>query len=112
MKKKISVLLALVLVLTLLGCTKQPPEGPAINGVSLSEYAIVYSDTDTDYAFRAAQYLQERIEEITGVLLPLQEDSAVEAKYEIVVGDTEREVSQKLDTDTGKNAFAPAKCQY
>ena len=106
MKKKISVFLALVLALTLLACAKQPPEGPAINGVSLSEYAIVYSDADTDYAFRAAQYLQERIEEITGVLLPLQEDSAVEAKYEIVVGDTEREVSQKLDADTGKNAFA------
>lgn len=106
MKKRIAAFLAIVLALTLLGCTKQPPEGPAINGVSLSEYAIVYSDTDTDYALRAAQYLQTRIKEITGLELPLQEDSAVEAKYEIVVGDTEREVSEKLDISTGKNAFA------
>ena len=46
------------------------PDGPAINSVSLSEYAIVYSNKDTDYAYRAAEYLQSTIAEKTGINLP------------------------------------------
>lgn len=92
------------------GCGKNEPEpvveGPAINNVSLNEYAIVYSDTDTDYAVRAAEYLQTQIKEITGLELPIQEDSAVTAAYEIVVGDTERMISSELDADTDRDSFA------
>lgn len=105
-KRILACILAAVLALTLFGCGQQIPDGPAINGVSLDQYAIVYSDTDTDYALRAAEYLQAQIKTITGLELPLQEDSAVTAKYEIVVGDTEREVSQKLDVETGHDCFA------
>lgn len=105
-KRIFALFLAAALTLTLFGCVAKAPDGPAINGVSLEEYAIVYSDTDTDYAYRAAEYLQARIKEITGVELPLQEDSQVTAGYEIVVGDTERAISEKLDVDTGKNSFA------
>ena len=104
-KRILAFILAAAMALILFGCGQKAPEGPAINGVSLDQYAIVYSDTDTDYALRAAEYLQAQIKEITGVELPLQEDSAVTAKYEIVVGDTEREISQKLDAETG-NRFA------
>lgn len=106
MRKKCSVLLAVVLLMTVLFGCAGTPEGPAINGVSLSEYAIVYADTDTDYALRAAEYIRDQIKERTGLELPMQEDSQVTAKYEIVVGDTEREISAKLDTDTGANSFA------
>ena len=106
MKKNISVLLAALLLLTVFSGCQKAPDGPAINNVGLGEYAIVYSDTDTDYALRAAEYIQKEIKARTGLELPLQEDSAVTAKYEIVVGDTEREVSSKLNVETGANSFA------
>ena len=107
MKKIISIALSLALLVSVLpGCTPKAPDGPAINYVSLSEYAIVYSDTDTDYAFRAAEYLQTAIEEKTGIKLPMQEDSAVTAAYEIVVGDTEREISGLLDAEISRDNFA------
>lgn len=110
-RKAFSLLLTVVLVLSLLaGCKKEAAapvvEGPAINNVKLSEYAIVYSDADTDYAKRAAEYLQSQIEERTGVQLPIQEDSSVTAAYELVVGNTEREVSAKLNADTSRDQFA------
>ena len=106
MKKIISIALSLVLLVSVLpGCTPKAPDGPAINYVSLSEYAIVYSDTDTDYAYRAAEYLQTAIEEKTGIKLPMQEDSAVTAAYEIVVGDTEREISGLLDAEISRDNF-------
>lgn len=105
-KKSISLLWAGILILGLFGCGNGKVEGPAINGVSLSKYAIVYSEEDTDYALRAAEYIQAQIKERTGLELLLQEDSAVTAKYEIVVGDTQRDISAKLDAETGKNSFA------
>lgn len=105
-KRALVLLLTTVLLLSLLGCDAKTSEGPAINGVSLDQYAIVYSNTDTDYALRAAEYLQAKIEQITGLVLPLQEDSAVTARYEIVVGDTERKISEKLDVETGSDSFA------
>ena len=104
--KSLCLFLCAILVLSLLSGCEKVPEGAAINGVSLSEYAIVYSDEDTDYAKRAAEYIQAQILEITGLELPIQEDSAVTAAYEIVVGDTERDISSKLDADTDRDSFA------
>ena len=107
MKKAISlVLIFMFFIMLLTGCAPKAPDGPAINYISLSEYAIVYSDTDTDYAYRAVEYLQSAIEKITGVNLPIQEDSVVTASYEIVVGDTEREISAQLNTETARDTFA------
>lgn len=112
-RKNLTLLWAVLLALSLLaGCQKTPApqaaiiEGPAINNVSLREYAIVYSDADTDYAFRAAEFLQTEIKARTGVELPIQEDSSVTAAYELVVGNTEREISAKLDADTTRDQFA------
>ncbi len=108
MKKHYRIIaLTLVLALTLAllpGCGA--PEGPAINNVSLEKFAIVYSDEDLDYSLRAAEYIQAQIKERTGLELPLQEDSAVTAEYEIVVGETEREVSSKLNAETTGAQFA------
>lgn len=106
-KKALSLILALVITVVLLpGCQEDAAQGPSINNVSLSKYAIVYSDTDTDYALRAAEYIQAQIKEITGLELPLQEDSAVTADYEIVVGNTERKVSEALQVEAKQNQFA------
>ena len=110
MKFQKTVICLLLALFLLAGCQKAPAleavEGPAINGISLSSYAIVYSDEDTDYALRAAQYLQTEIENRTGVLLPLQEDSSVTATHEIVVGNTGRQVSADLDADCARDQFA------
>ena len=57
--------LCAILVLSLLSGCEKAPEGAAINNISLGEYAIVYSDEDTDYAKRAAEYLQSQIQQIT-----------------------------------------------
>ena len=104
MKKRIALILVLVLISTaLFGCGEKPS---TLNGVTLDKYAIVYSDTDTDYALRAAEYIRDQIKLRKGLDLPLQEDSQVTAEYEIVVGNTEREISALLDADTGKNRFA------
>ena len=76
MRKVLSVCLAAALFITALcGCQSGTVEGPAINGVSLSKFAIVYSDEDTDYALRAAEYIQAQIKELTGLELPLEEAS-------------------------------------
>ena len=119
MKKTISGILVVALLLTgLLGCAANSEiaeisataetqwEGYAINGVDLGEYAIVYADDDTDYAYRAAEYIRDQILARTGLELPLQEDDQVTAAYEIVVGNTRREISSLLETPTDANRFA------
>lgn len=107
MKKYLSAILAFILITALLaGCGEKAPQAPNLNGVALNKYAIVYSDADTDYAQRAAQYIRDQIHARYSLELPLQEDSAVTSEYEIVVGDTEREISALLDVDTGANSFS------
>ncbi len=79
----------------------------SINGVELADFAIVYSDEDHDYSKRAAEYIQTEILARTGISLALVEDSAESAaEYEIVVGETEREISARLDADTEGMQFA------
>lgn len=98
--------LILILALTLAilpGCT---PKGPAINNVSLAKYAIVYSEKELDYNLRAAEYIQSEIKARTGLELPIHKDSEVTADYEIVVGETNREVSTKLNAETTGAQFA------
>lgn len=98
MKKNISRWVCLLLVAVLLtGCT--PPiftNNTTINDVDIGEYTIVYSAEDLDYSKRAAEYIQTQILERTGITVPLQEASSGSFPYEIVVGDTGREISQKM----------------
>ncbi|MBQ8732499.1 MAG: alkaline phosphatase [Oscillospiraceae bacterium] len=102
--KKISLLVFLLILCTSFSSCMMA--GQLLNGTALTEYAIVYSDEDLDYSLRAAEYIQAQIKDRTGIQLPIQEDSSVTAKYEIVVGQTEREVSQLLDEDTQGTDFA------
>ena len=77
-----------------------------LNGVALSEFSIVYSDEDADYSARAAEYIRDEISRRTGLDLPILEDSEGEVEYEIVVGETDRAISERLDADTEGVQFA------
>ncbi len=104
MKKLLCLLLILSFLFTLVSCDFSQSK---INGVSLSKYSIVYSDEDYDYSRRAAEYIQSEIKTRTGVDLPLVEDSEdPKTQYEIVVGNTERAISERLDANTEGLEFA------
>lgn len=78
----------------------------SINGISLDKYTIVYDKDDTDYSKRAAQYIKDKIKEITDIDLPMVEASTAVAEHEIVVGETDREISKTLDADCEGVEFA------
>ena len=107
MKKLISLLLILSFALTYLAsCNTGTGSTSTLNGVSLSSFSIIYSDEDADYSARAAEYIKDEILARTGLTLPILEDSEGSGEYEIVVGETEREISQRLDADTEGVQFA------
>ena len=108
MKKIVCLSLILSLLISLISCDKLPFSSKnTINGEALKDYSIVYSDEDLDYSKRAAEYIQTEISERTGLELPLVEDSEEsQSKHEIVVGNTEREISAKLDAKTEGLEFA------
>ncbi len=109
MKKLLCLLLIFATLVSILGCTpEQPPEvdNSTLNGEKLCDYAIVYSDEDYDYSKRAAEYIQSKILARTGLELPLVEDSESERACEIVVGNTEREISAKADGEREGLEFA------
>ena len=83
-----------------------PSDSSYINGVDLSEYAIVYSNEDLDYSKRAAEYIKSEILSRTELDLPLIDDSTTSsAQYEIVVGETSRDISTRLDAKTKGTQF-------
>ena len=117
MKKKLLALVSLVLSLILLtGCgisfifsgdETEDEYTTTINGIPLSDYTIIYSDKEPGYNARAAQYIKEQIKERTSISLNVKTDSAIKTwKYEIVVGETNRDISKELDPDTRGLQFA------
>lgn len=111
MKTKLTCMAALFLALLLLaGCGGKnavPPDAvPTLNGVALPEYFIVYSPDAPDYTQRAAEYIQSQILARTGVQLSVCEETAGTYAHEIVVGETNREISQKLNAETKNVEFA------
>ena len=78
-----------------------------LNDVELSNFSIVYASGDTDYNYRAAQYIQSEIKARTGIELPLVTDNNQTANgYEIIVGETNRAISDRLDATTQHTEFA------
>lgn len=73
---------------------------PKINGVELEKYSIVYNSAELDYNKRAAEYIQSEIKSITGIELEIKTDDGAKGEHEIVVGETNREISDKLDEET------------
>lgn len=86
---------------------KDTSEASMINGTDLSKFAIVYSDNDLDYSRRAALYIKTEILARTGLNLALVEENySSDAECEIVVGETSRDISARLDADTERTQFA------
>lgn len=98
MKKLICLLLILASIISVIGCTPtETPEvdGSKLNGEKLADYVIVYSADDYDYSKRAAEYIKTEILDRTGLDLSIVEDGeADEARCEIVVGNTDRQISK------------------
>lgn len=78
---------------------------PALNGVPLSSYAIVYN-RELDYNARAAQYIRTEIKARTGIELEVYGDNHDKGTHEIVVGETNRAISGALDAKTEGVEFA------
>lgn len=105
MKRAVCLLLIFALIASLISCDITFGGG-SINGVSLKDYSIVYSENDYDYAKRAAEYIQTEILERTKVVLPLVTDETEVKAHEIVVGNTNRAISTKLNAETEGLEFA------
>ena len=112
--KKIALasLITLIISLTFIfsacsgGNNGQPVKEKTINGVNYSDCAIVYSSTATDYTKRAAEYIKNAM--TSGDVGPklVTDGTDYDAKYFIVVGETDRGISKKLDKETTGVEFA------
>ena len=107
MKKIICLLLILSFTLSFVSCNLIFGGKNSINGEMLRDYSIVYSDEDSDYSKRAAEYIQREILARTRINLPIVEDSEdPKTENEIVVGETARDISKKLNADTERLQFS------
>lgn len=108
MKKIISLVLMLSLALSMLvACGDgDKPADAYVNGTHLSEYTVVYSADGLDYNKRAAEYIQSEVLERTGIELSVVTDAEAAVGHEIVVGDTDRAISTKLDAECEGLEFA------
>lgn len=105
MKRVIALILsAAALICLLCGCSLSG--AATINNVKLSDYTIVFDGSAPDYCRRAAEYLQSQILARTGTEISVHEVDDGTYAHEIVVGETSREISQKLDAQTDGLDFA------
>ena len=86
-----------------------PVEGLGLNGWAISDFTIVYSEDQPDYTARAAAWLKDTIQAKTGVELKITttEQQKEPLAHEIVVGETDRDISKALDAKS--EGFA---CSY
>ena len=117
MKRILSILIIIALLLSFAACNNgdgpgtgqndPPTEVPAtINGVYVTSYRIVYDAEGLDYNERAAAYVRDKISEYTGSTPEMVDDSEPGSEYEIVIGETSRDISRELDEDTEGFQFA------
>ena len=111
MKRHISLLIITVMAISMLlsmtGCDfLKSLNPPKINGVKVAKYQIVCDEEGLDYNIRAAEYIRDAIAERAGIKVDIVDDSAKEGAYEIVVGETSREISKKLDAECDGLEFA------
>lgn len=81
---------------------------PVLCGDALSSYVIVYDKDASDYTVRAAEYIAKEVlarTNITLPVLPIEESTEMNA-HEIVVGETDRQISKNLDAQTKGFEFA------
>ena len=81
---------------------------PLLCGDALSSYVIVYDKEASVYTVRAAEYIAKEILARTNITIPVVaiEDSTGSNAHEIVVGETSRSISQKLNAETNGLEFA------
>lgn len=100
MKNRFLSLIALIISLFvfLTSCSQPQDDGKyTLNGVALEEYRIVYCEDEYGYGRDSAKILRSRLEELTGIMLRIAEDTKEPAEYEIVLGDTNRSEKLKMD---------------
>lgn len=106
MRSSVMRILALALALALLcGCSPMSKE-PKLNDVKLSKYTIVYDEAAPDYCQRAAEYISEQILAQTQIAVPVCTAASGTYAHEILVGETDRTLSQTLNADTEGTQFA------
>ena len=93
----------LVVLTGLSGCSLF--QKAAINGISLNAFTIVYSDDQPDYTLRAAEYIQSQLLSRTGVEVPICEDDSGTYDHEILVGNTNRPLSETVRPDSRNMEF-------
>ena len=103
MKKLLRTLCLALLVLLLTGCTSW---NCRINKTPVAKYTIVYDPAAPDYNQRAAEYIAAEILARTGIEVPVLPAGDTVYDHEIVVGQTNRPISQLLDADTVGMEFA------
>ena len=106
MKKILAFLLSIAMLVPLAGCSTDVPEDvdpiPGERAVTIAEngetaYAIVYSSTLADDSVEkaAALYLQAALEQMTSATFQLIDDTNPADGPEILIGSTNRKVSQQ-----------------
>ena len=114
MKRLLSTLIIMTALLSLFGCNTEntPGEAPkvyadmSINGTDISEYQIVCDKEGLDYNIRAAEYIRDSIQALTGHALGIVDDSETSGEQKIVVGETSCEISAELDVSTDGVQFS------
>ncbi len=109
MKKLLSILLILSTLFAIASCKRQVPPEPLphiLNGADISEYVIIYDEDGPDYNKRAAEYIRDTVKDANHVTLEIKDDGEAESAREIVVGETARDISDRLDAETEGFEFA------
>lgn len=86
--------------------TEAPKKDTYLGDTQLGEYTIVYDGDSLDYVRRAAEYIASQVLLRTGIELPICEANTGTYDHEILVGETDRALSQALDADTEGLEFA------
>ena len=76
-----------------------------LNGTPIEEFTVIYNSDDVDYSRRAAEYISRQIEERTSVKLAVKEDGEGSFEHEIVVGETNRDISKELNASNNSTRF-------
>ena len=98
------IVLLLLVVVMLAGCAPKKA-AKTLNGVDISQYTIVYSQDAPDYCQRAAEYIQAQIQKRAGVEIPVLTAASGTYAHEILVGDTDRALSQDLNSKSRNMEF-------
>ena len=112
MKKKISLVLITFILISILAvfssCTDKTEymNPPTINGTPLAEFTLVYDEQGLDYNKRAAEYIKDTAKQRYNVNLEIIDDNTEAKSHEIVIGETSREISSSLESDTKGLEFA------